>query len=99
MEKKSYRTSNLIIQKILEGILRKQHSNPYEKPGINKSDLIKYCKLKTSTAEKYLAKMEGANYIKSHEESWGERTIIIYTITNVGRERYEWFVKINAELE
>ncbi len=99
MEKKNYRTSNLIIQNILEGILRKKYSNPYEKPGINKSGLIKYCKLKTSTAEKYLIKMEKANYIKSSEKTWGERTIILYNITDLGRERYEWFVKINAELE
>ena len=99
MEKKSYRTSNLIIQNILEGILRKKQSNPYEKAGINKSDLIKYSKLKSSIAEKYLIKMENANYVKSHEEMWGERTIIVYTITDLGRERYEWFVKINAELE
>ena len=96
---KNYRTSNMIIQNILEGLLRKKKANPYEEKGIKKSNLIKYCKLKTSTAEKYLTKMESAGYIKSHEESWGERTIIIYNITELGKERYEWFVKINTELD
>ncbi len=42
--------------------------------------------------------MEKAGYIISHEESWGERKINIYEITQKGRERYEWFVKINTEL-
>lgn len=99
MEKKSYRSSNIIIQNILEGILRKNKTNPYEKKGIKKSHLIQYCNLKTATAQKYLSKMENAKYIESSEESWGERSITIYDITNTGKERYEWFVKINTELE
>jgi DNA-binding PadR family transcriptional regulator len=61
--------------------------------------VIKYSALKNATAEKYLKKMENAGYIISHVESWGEREIIIYEITAKGRERYEWFVKINTELE
>lgn len=99
MPKTRYRTTNIIIQTILEGILRafKDKRNP--RKGIIKSHLIEYCSLKTSTAEKYFAKMERADYIKTIEESWGERTRIIYEITPKGRERYEWFVKINAELE
>lgn len=99
MEKKSYRTSNMIIQNILEGILRKRYANPYEKNDIKKSELIDYCNLKTSTAEKYLTKMENAKYIESYKEPWGKRTIIKYNITDLGIERYEWFVKINVELE
>ncbi len=94
-----YRTSNLIIQDILEGILRNENENLHIKKGIIKSHLIKYTALKTSTAEKYLQKMEKAGYITSQEEAWGERTIFVFHTTPIGRERYEWFVKINAEIE
>ena len=95
MGSKQYRSSNMIIQNILEAILRADN----KEGGIIKSHLIKLCSLKTSTAEKYLVKMESANYIKSHIEPWGERTRIIYNIQSLGRERYEWFIKINSELE
>ena len=98
-EKSKYRTTNIIIQVILEGILRTDRNKPNQRKGIIKSHLIKYCSLKTATAEKYLSKMENAGYITSHEESWGERIIFVYNLTLKGRERYEWFVKINAELE
>ncbi|UYP46795.1 hypothetical protein NEF87_003080 [Candidatus Lokiarchaeum ossiferum] len=94
-----YRTSNLIIQDILEGILRVEQENLHVKNGIIKSHLIKYTALKTATAEKYLQKMEKAGYITSQEEAWGERKIIVYHTTPTGRERYQWFVKINAEIE
>ncbi|MFW9973395.1 MAG: hypothetical protein ACFFDF_24640 [Candidatus Odinarchaeota archaeon] len=94
----TYRSTNIIIQTILEGILRafKDKRNP--RKGIIKSHLIEYCALKTSTAEKYFNIMEQAGYISSHEEHWGERVKIIYEITPKGRERYEWFIKINTEL-
>lgn len=98
-EKSKYRTTNIIIQTILEGILRADRNKPNQKEGIIKSHLIKYSSLKTATAEKYLSKMENAGYITSHEESWGERKIIVYKITSIGRERYKWFAKINTELE
>ena len=88
----------MIILNILEALLRKK-SNPYNTTGIVKSNLIKKCNLKTTTADKYLSSMEDAGYITSNEEPWGERTVILYKITDLGRERYEWFVKINAELE
>ena len=93
-----YRSTNLIIQTILEGILRAFRDRRNPRKGIIKSHLIEYCALKTSTAEKYLNRMEKAGYISSHEEPWGERVRIIYEITPKGRERYEWFVKINIEL-
>lgn len=99
MTPSKYRSANLIIQTILEGILRAEYSPNLLKEGIVKSHLIKYCGLKTTDAEKYLSKMEKAGYIQSSEESWGERTIIIYTITPLGKERYHWFTKINSELE
>ena len=49
--------------------------------------------------QKYLSKMEAALYIKSFEELWGERIRIKYQILSLGRERYQWFVKINSELD
>ena len=97
--KTQYRSTNIIIQTILEGILRTDRNKPNQRKGIIKSHLIKYCALKTSTAEKYLSKMEKADYIISHEEPWGERIIIVFEITEKGRERYDWFVKINTELK
>jgi predicted transcriptional regulator len=99
MAKKKYRTANIIIQTILEGIIRAERDRSNEKDGIVKSHLIDYCNLKTSTAEKYLSKLINAEYIKSYEEPWGERTINIYKTTKRGRQRYEWFVKINTEME
>jgi predicted transcriptional regulator len=95
----NYRTSNLIIQTILEGILRADQNNLHVKKGIVKSHLIKYAGLKAVDGEKYLQKMEKAGYIEAKEEAWGERTIIMYRITPLGKERFEWFVKINTELE
>ena len=99
MGKTEYRSTNLIIQSILEALLKIDLKHPYLKKGIVKSHLVKACRLKQLTAEKYLDKMEKAEYIISHTEQWGERTIIIYEITPKGKDRYEWFVKINAELE
>ena len=43
--------------------------------------------------------MEKAGYIRSYKEPWGDRERIIYELLPLGRERYEWFVKINSELE
>ncbi len=99
MVKSKYRSTNMIIQQILEGILRTENESFLLKKGIIKSHLIKYCALKSTTAEKYLDKMETAGYILSHKEPWGERTIIIYETTSKGRERYQWFMKINSEME
>ncbi|MFX0073561.1 MAG: hypothetical protein ACFFAO_20990 [Candidatus Hermodarchaeota archaeon] len=99
MSKKKYRTTNMIIQTILEGILRAERDKFNQRNGIIKSHLIEYSGLKVATAEKYLSKLEGAGYISSHTESWGERTINIYATTTKGKERYHWFVQINTELE
>lgn len=77
---------------MLEMILR-------EEDGILKSHLIKKCGLKSKTADKYLDKMLHAEYIIYKLREWGDRQTIWYLITNKGFERYEWFVKINAELE
>lgn len=99
MTPSKYRTSNLIIQDILDAILQVENRHLYVKKGILKSHLIKITGLKTATAEKYLQKLENAGYIESHEENWGERKIIVYQTTPKGRERYKWFVKINTEIE
>lgn len=94
-----YRTANMIILNILEEILRADINQMLVKNGIVKSQLIKNCGLKPSTGEKYLKKMEKAEYISLNKEVWGEREINVYKITPKGKERYEWFLKINAELE
>ena len=94
-----YRTSNIIIQEILEAILRKEREYLHVKNGIIKYQLIKSLGLKTTTAEKYLQKMEKAGYIRSEESEWGDRKRTTYYTTPIGRHRYTWFVKINAEIE
>ncbi len=99
MTQTRYRSTNLIIQTILEGIIRVDKSGQNQRSGIVKSHLIKYCGLKTSTAEKYLTKMEKAKYVQSRTEYWGERKITVYEITPKGKERYQWFVMINTEIE
>lgn len=99
MSKRKYRTANIIIQTLLEGIIRAEKNRANEKQGIVKSHLIDYANLKTSTAEKYLSKLIKAGYIDTYEEAWGDRTINIFKTTEKGRKRYEWFVKINTEME
>ena len=99
MEKTNYRSTNLIIQTILEGIIKAEKDKFNPKKGIVKSHLIKFCGLKQVTAEKYLSKLENAEYISSHTEKWGDREINMYEITQKGRERYNWFVMINTEME
>ncbi len=99
MGAKKYRSANMIILNILEEILRADQNNMLIENGIVKSQLVKKCGLKPATAEKYLIKMEKAEYITVSKEAWGEREINIYKITKKGKERYEWFVKINMELE
>lgn len=42
--------------------------------------------------------LKEAGYIAEKREKWGERTVIIYELTSLGRERYDWFKKINEEL-
>ena len=94
-----YRNANMIIQSILEAILRSEKHHSTNSDGILKSHLIKKCGLKVKTAEKYLSKMENAGYIESKISYWGERKIILFTITQKGKLRYSWFVAINTELK
>ena len=99
MKSSEYRSANIIIQTILEGIIRAEREESLLKKGIVKYHLVRYCGLKTTTAEKYCQKLENAGYIESREEPWGERVIIVYTITPLGRERHKWFVRINSEIK
>ncbi len=89
-----YRSSNIIIQNILERIIKDPSDG-----GIVKSNLVRSCGLKASTAEKYLTKMETAGYIESVEEPWGERSRTRFRILPLGIERYSWFMRINAEMK
>ncbi len=100
MKDQIYRNFANIIENILEGILREKRNNLLENKntGILKTHLIKYCKLKAETAEKYITSLEKANYITLHEKEWGDRTITYIDITILGKKRYDWFVKINTEL-
>lgn len=95
-----YRSANIILQSILEAIIRSEDSDSTQfRKGILKSHLIQEVHLKTTTADKYLSKMEQAGYIQILSDSWGERDLIVYSVTEKGRQRYDWFVQINAELE
>jgi predicted transcriptional regulator len=89
-----YRSTNRIIQKILECISKKSVS----RSKVLKTHIIQYANLKTPMAEKYLDMLKKAGYIVEREGTWGERKIIYYDLTDLGRKRHTWFEKINAEL-
>ena len=63
-----------------------------------KTHIIQYANLKTPMAERYLQMLTQAGYITEKEGTWGERKVIYYELTDLGRKRYTWFQKINAEL-
>ncbi|MFQ6088298.1 MAG: winged helix-turn-helix domain-containing protein [Candidatus Methanofastidiosia archaeon] len=89
-----YRSANKIIQKILECIIRKSLTQDR----VLKTHIIQYANLKTPMAERYLKMLREAGYIKERRGSWGQREVIFYEITSLGRERHLWFCKINTEL-
>jgi predicted transcriptional regulator len=88
-----YRPAIKIVLKLLECIARNQ-----AKGRALKTHVIQCANLKTTSAEKYIDMLKEAGYIVERRESWGERMVIVYELTPLGRERYEWFRKINAEL-
>jgi predicted transcriptional regulator len=88
-----YRPAVKILLRVLECISRGQ-----AKGRALKTHVVQCANLKTTSADKYIEMLLDAGYISEKKESWGERTIIIYEITSLGRERYEWFKKINDEL-
>ena len=88
-----YRPAIKIVLKILECITRNQ-----AKGRALKTHVIQCANLKTTTAEKYIEMLREAGYISEKKDMWGERSVIIYEMTTLGKERYEWFMKINSEL-
>jgi predicted transcriptional regulator len=90
----SYRSALIIIQSILEQLIRTGSE------GIVKSQIYGNIGLKTTIGEKYLDQMLKAQYITIEEEIWGvERIRQKVHITPLGRQRFEWFIKLNRELK
>jgi predicted transcriptional regulator len=88
-----YRPAIKIVLRILECIATRQSSGR-----ALKTHIIQCANLKTTSAEKYLEMLKEAGYILEKRENWGERVVIIYELTPLGKERYNWFNRINTEL-
>ena len=88
-----YRPAIKIVLKILECIAMNQ-----EKGRALKTHVIQCANLKTTSAEKYFDMLKDAGYILEKREAWGERIVITYELMPLGKERYDWFRKINSEL-
>ncbi len=88
-----YRPAIKIVLKVLECIASSQ-------PGGRalKTHIIQCANLKTTSAERYLEMLKEAGYILENRESWGERVVIVYELTPLGKNRYNWFKEINVEL-
>jgi predicted transcriptional regulator len=93
MDVAKYRPAIKIVLKLLECISKNQ-----SKGRALKTHVIHCANLKTNSAEKYLDMMKFAGYIEEKRADWGEREIIVYELTSLGRERYDWFRMINNEL-
>jgi predicted transcriptional regulator len=88
-----YRPAIKIVLRILECISRNQ-----SKGRALKTHVIQCANLKTTSAEKYIDMLKEAGYILEKREGWGERTVIVYELTDLGKERFDWFRTINIEL-
>lgn len=88
-----YRPNVEIVLKILECISKSQ-----SKGKALKTHVIQCANLKTTSAEKYIEMLKAAGYIVEISQPWGARMIIVYELTPLGRERFEWFKTINLEL-
>ncbi len=88
-----YRPAIKIVLRILECISRNQ-----SKDRALKTHVIQCANLKTTSAEKYIDMLKEAGYIMEKREDWGERTVIVYELTDLGKERFDWFKTINTEL-
>ena len=88
-----YRPAIKIVLKILECIATNQ-----SRGRALKTHIIQCANLKTTSAEKYLEMLKEAGYVQEKRENWGERVVIVYELTPLGRERYNWFKRINTEL-
>jgi predicted transcriptional regulator len=92
-DSRTYRSNLQLIQLILE-LLIKAGSE-----GIVKTLIYSELGVKTAVGEKYLENLVKANYIRINEEPFGkERTRQIVHITTLGRQRFEWFIKLAKEL-
>ena len=92
---KKYRSALIIIQSILEQLIKAGNED-----GIVKSKIYKNLGLKTIIGEKYLEQLISARYITLNEEKWGkERTRQKIYITNRGLRRFQWFMKLSTELD
>lgn len=88
-----YRPAIKIVLRILECISKEQ-----SKGRALKTHVIQCANLKTTSAEKYIEMLKNAGYIQEKREGWGERVVIVFELTDLGRGRYEWFKMINTEL-
>ncbi len=92
--RKSYRSALIIIQSILEELMKSGRE------GMVKTHIYKNVGLKTSVGEKYLEQLEAAEYLTITEEPWGkERFRLRVHITTKGQKRFEWFIQLSNELE
>jgi len=88
-----YRPAIKIVLKILECI-----SSSQSKGRALKTHIIQCANLKTTSAEKYINMLKEAGYVEEKRLDWGEREIITYELTPLGKSRYDWFRTINDEL-
>jgi predicted transcriptional regulator len=88
-----YRPAIKIVLRVLECI-----SGNHAKGRALKTHVIQCANLKTTSAEKYIEMLKDAGYILEKRENWGERVVISYELTPLGKERYDWFRTINSEL-
>lgn len=88
-----YRPAIKIVLKILECIAINQ-----SRGRALKTHIIQCANLKATSAERYIEMLKDAGYILENKESWGERVVIVYELTALGVERYNWFRTINKEL-
>ena len=93
MDVARYRPAIKIVLRILECISRNQ-----AKGRALKTHVIQCANLKTTSAEKYIDMLKDAGYILEKRDSCGERVVISYELTDLGKERYDWFRTINGEL-
>ncbi len=88
-----YRPAIKIVLRILECI-----ANNQSRGRALKTHVIQCANLKTTSGERYIEMLKEAGYILEKRENWGEREIIVYELTPLGKERYNWFKEINTEL-
>ena len=90
---KSYRSSMMIIQSILEELVK------FNQTGLIKYKIFKNLTLRTSIGEQYLTRLDQAGYLTIQQENVGKRIRYRIKITPLGIERFEWFIRITTELK